>query len=100
MAEISLRPGEALRIESGSGLTLVLRPHGEGWEVKVVNPWWKRWLRAWHEERQARLLAELDERILRDIGLHAASENSLTARVEAYRQQDLRRITMSRLGLM
>lgn len=99
MTSVSLRPGQTLRIESNN-LSLLLRSNGAAWEIQFVNPWWKRWLRAWREERQARLLAELDERILRDIGLHAAAGDRLAARVEAYRQQELRRIAMGRLGLV
>ena len=89
-----------VRIESDGGPSLLLRAYGSGWEVQVINPWWKRWLQAWREDRQARLLAELDERILRDIGLGAASGNRLAARVHVVRQQELRRIAMGRLGLV
>lgn len=58
------------------------------------------WLQAWREEEQARLLARLDERLLRDIGLDAGSGDPLAARADAYGQQGARRIAMARLGLM
>ena len=51
--------------------------------------WWRRWVQAWREDRQALRLAELDERILKDIGLESC-----------YRQQELRRFMMSRQGLI
>jgi hypothetical protein len=100
MAEISLRPGDALRIEQGKGLSLLLRAHGDGWEVRVINPWWKRWLRAWRESAQARLLAELDRHILRDIGMDLGSGDPLAAHAHALRQQEQRRIAMAQLGLL
>ena len=74
MAAISLRVGEAVRIHGAGGLTLVFRPDGRPWEIEIVprrDPWWRRWMRAWRDDRQARLLAQLDERILEDIGLGA-----------------------------
>ena len=86
-----------------NGLLLIMRRDGASWEIQVVRrrePWWKRWLRAWREEEQARLLAQLDERTLRDIGLDAGSGNPLAARADAYRQQEAWRIAMARLGLM
>ena len=98
MAQISLRPGEALRIDGGGGPSLLLRFNADGWEVQFINPWWKRWLRAWREGEQVRLLA-LDEHILRDIGMDAGSSDPLAVRAHAYRQQELRRIAMARLGL-
>jgi hypothetical protein len=78
MAAFSLPAGEALRIRSGGGLALVFRPDGRVWEIEIVwrrDPWWQRWIRAWREDRQARLLAPLDPRILEDIGLGPESTN-------------------------
>lgn len=100
MTDISLRPGDALRIDGSNGLSLLLRSHGDGWEVRVINPWWKRWLRAWRDHWQVGLLAELDEHLLRDIGMHAGSVDPLARRAHAHRENELRRIAMSRLGLM
>jgi GNAT superfamily N-acetyltransferase len=56
-----------------------LRPDGRAWEIEIVwrrDPWWQRWIRAWREDRQARLLAQLDPRILEDIGLGPGSGGS------------------------
>ena len=39
MAQISLRPGEALRIDGGGGPSLLLRFNADGWEVQFINPW-------------------------------------------------------------
>jgi hypothetical protein len=70
---------------------LVLRCEGGNWEIRFRRePWWKRWLRAWRENRSALTLAELDERTLRDIGMDA----------EAFRRREQRRIDIARLGLM
>ena len=107
MTEISLLPGEALRVENPSGVLLlsVSAPAGfePRWEVRFDEPrasWWRRWLLAWREEREARSLAQLDERLLNDIGLGPCAGNSLAARIHAHRQHELRRVEMSRLGLM
>ncbi len=81
---------------------LVLRCDGGNWEIRVVtrrDAWWKRWLRAWREDREALRLAELDERTVKDIGLEQCA-GSFAARVHAYREQELRRLAMARLGLM
>ena len=103
MAEISLHAGESLRIQNGNGVSLLLRPEGASWEIEVLarrDPWWKRWLRAWREDEQAWLLARLDEHLLRDIGMGAASGNPLAARVHAYREDERRRSAMAQLGLI
>ena len=113
MADISLQPGDALRIESGSGLVLLVRRDGRAWEIQVVARrdyagrlgrallgGWRRWVEAWREEKDARRLAQLDERTLRDIGLDPGSGSPLAARAHAYRQQELRRIAMAQLGLI
>jgi uncharacterized protein YjiS (DUF1127 family) len=102
MAAISLRAGEALRIHSG-GLALVFRPDASAWEIEIVRPrarWWQRWIRAWHEDRQARMLAQLDERILHDIGMGPGSSNPVAARAHEFRHQEMRRIAMAQLGLL
>ena len=107
MTEILLRPGEALRVENPSGVLVlsVSTPAGvePRWEVRFDEPrasWWRRWLLAWREDREARSLAQLDERLLNDIGLGPGAGNSLAARIHAHRQHELRRVEMSRLGLM
>ena len=103
MAAISLPAGEALPIRSGGGLDLVFQPDGRAWEIELVprrDPWWRRWIRAWREDEQARLLAQLDERILEDIGLGAGSGNPVALRAHKYQQQEIRRIAMTKLGLL
>lgn len=94
-------------MEHGSGLVLTLRHDGAGWEIELVAPrkswlrrWWELWVGAWREEQQARALARLDKRLLRDIGLDAGCGEPLAARADAYRQQEARRIAMTLLGLM
>lgn len=82
---------------------LVLRRVGGNWEVRVVprrEPLWRRWLRAWRENQAAHQLAELDERTLKDIGLDPGGYSPLAARIQAYRDQEFRRMAMARLGLM
>jgi hypothetical protein len=56
IAAISLRAGDALRIQGG-GLALVFQSEGRAWEIEIVLPrerWWQRWIRAWREDRLAR----------------------------------------------
>jgi hypothetical protein len=81
MTDISLRRGEALRIQ-----------------IRFIEPWWTRLLRAWRERRQARLLAELDAHIQRDIGMDPDSGNPLAVRAQALRQREQRRIAMAQFG--
>jgi hypothetical protein len=109
VTDILLRPGDALRIEhdDGSVMTVLAPPGAELWEIRLGgrrDSWWKRWLRRWfrarREERDARQLALFDERLLNDIGLGPNAENPLATRAHNYRQQELRRISMARLGLM
>jgi uncharacterized protein YjiS (DUF1127 family) len=112
VTDILLRPGDVLRIEGddGSVLTVSVPPGAELWEIQVgarrsrivraLLGWWKHHTAAWHEERAARELAQLDERLLADIGLGPHAGNPLATRVHNYRQQELRRIEMGRLGLM
>ena len=100
MTDISLQPGEALRIDSRDGLLMLVRRGAGVWEVRLVNPWWKRWLRAWREASECQLLAQLDQRMLRDIGLDLGSGHPLAVRADALRQQELRRIAMAQLGLI
>ena len=103
--EILLRPGEALRIENedGSIMTVSAPPGAALWEIRVAargDPWWKCWMRAWREDRDARELALVDERLLTDIGLGPNAGNSFATRIHCYRQQELRRIAMSQQGLL
>jgi uncharacterized protein YjiS (DUF1127 family) len=107
MTELLLRPGEVLRVENPGGVLLlrVSTPAGAEpqWEVRFDAPrasWWNRWLLAWREEREARSLAQLDERLLNDIGLGPCAGNPLAVRIHAHRQHELRRLQMSRLGLI
>jgi uncharacterized protein YjiS (DUF1127 family) len=79
---------------------LVLQRDGGNWEVRFRREsWWSRWFRAWRKDRAALQLAELDERTLRDIGLDRHAGCAFAARVCAYREQELRRMAMARLGL-
>jgi uncharacterized protein YjiS (DUF1127 family) len=97
MSEILLRPGEALRIENDGGRVVI--------EIRLAARhgllgWWRRCVQAWREERAARELAQIDERLLNDNGLGPSAGNSLAARVHAYRQQESRRLVTAQLGLM
>jgi uncharacterized protein YjiS (DUF1127 family) len=103
MVAISVPVGEALRIQSGGGLALVFHPDGRAWEIEIVprrDPWWQRWIRAWHEDRQARILAQLDERTLEDVGMGPGSGNPVAARAREYRHQEMRRMAMAQLSLL
>jgi hypothetical protein len=105
MTEIPLRPGEMLRIENQDGRVLTLfAPPGAGpWEIRFGarrERWWKRWIRSWREDRQARRLALLDRRLLADIGLSQGAGTPLATRIRAYQQDELRRAIMVRHGLM
>lgn len=80
---------------------LLLRRDGGNWEIRFRRePWWRRWLRAWREDRAALQFAELDERTLKDIGLDRHAGCAFAARVCAYREQEFRRVAMAGLGLM
>jgi hypothetical protein len=58
----------------------------------------ERFARARREAAAARLLAELDPRILRDIGLDASSGHPLAGRAEAHRRQSELRAFGAHLG--
>ena len=59
----------------------------------------RRFAQARCEEALARRLAQLDARILRDIGLHADSGHPLAGRVDAYLRQQRLHEFAARLGL-
>jgi uncharacterized protein YjiS (DUF1127 family) len=87
----------------GQVIEILLRPGSI--EVRFARrrrplDWWRRWLRAWREGREAVKLSELDERILHDIGLGLGAGGSLAGRIHAHRQDEARRHAMARLGLM
>lgn len=97
MSEILLRPGEALRIENDGGRVII--------EVRLAARrgllgWWRRRVEAWREERDARQLAQLDARLLNDIGLGPSAGHLIAARIHAYRQQESRHQAMARVGLL
>jgi uncharacterized protein YjiS (DUF1127 family) len=87
--EIVLRPG-SIEIRFGARRRF----------AQTLVDWWRRRVSEWREDRDALRLAELDERTLKDIGLGHCAESPLASRVHAYRQQELRRVAMSQLGLM
>lgn len=84
MADISLRSGEALLVQS-SGLVLELRA-GAGWEVRVMRPGALARLAAWwRARRDTTSLDELDARTLKDIGLEALARRvAERGRLEAH----------------
>ena len=103
--DLSLQNGEALRIRGSLrrgysrsiGRTVLawgLRLHRMGAAVG------RRFVRARLEESQARALAELDARTLRDIGLEPYHGCSLADRIEAHRRKALIRQFSARLGPM
>jgi uncharacterized protein YjiS (DUF1127 family) len=55
-------------------------------------------MQARREEAQARLLARLDSRTLKDIGLEPQHGSSLAERVHAHRRRELLRTLAGRLG--
>jgi hypothetical protein len=120
MTEISLQAGEFLRIRTGRRLFLVMRSE-ESFEVRIVRhgigvrlmrgvcAWWlrmhrrgarvaRRSMRARRENAQARLLAALDARILKDIGLEPHHGSPLAARVHERRRREVLRTLAGRLG--
>jgi hypothetical protein len=120
MTEISLQAGEILRIRTGRRLFLVMRSE-ESFEVRIVRQgigvrfmravyaWWlsmhrrgarvgRRFVQAWREHAQARLLAQLDARILKDIGLEPHHGSPLAARVHEHRRREVLRTLAGRLG--
>lgn len=120
MTEVTLQPGERLRIRSGR--LLLVRRLGLAWEISIVKrgagarvaraalAWWlrthrrgaaiaRRFLEARRENAQARLLAQLDARTLKDIGLEAHHGSALAERIDARRRRELLRTFAGRLGL-
>ena len=77
---------------------LIAHLEGGNWEIRVVvrrDPWWKRWIKAWREDRESRQLALFDQRLLNDVGLGADSGHALATRIHYYREQELRRLQHS-----
>jgi uncharacterized protein YjiS (DUF1127 family) len=121
MTELSLQPGETLRIRTGRRLLVVMRSESSceirvvkrGMGVRIARALLASWLRmhrlgaaavrralrAWREAAQARLLARLDARTLRDIGMEPHHGNALAERVDRYRRRELVRTLTGRLGL-
>lgn len=120
MTEISLRESERLLIRTGRRTFLVMRSDSS-FEVRIVRrgmgvrlaralyAWWlrmhrrgasvaRRFAQARREEAQARLLAQLDSRILKDIGMEPHHGSALAERVHAHRRRELLRTLASRLG--
>jgi hypothetical protein len=120
MTELTLQSGETLRIRSGRRLFLVMRSDAS-FEVRIVRrgmgvrlmravyAWWlrmhrrgapvaRRFMQARREDAQARLLAQLDSRILKDIGLEPHHGSSLAARVHEHRRREVLRTLAGRLG--
>jgi Domain of unknown function (DUF1127) len=120
MTEISLQAGERLRIRTGRRLFLVMRTESSfevrilrrGMGVRLMRSVYARWLRlhrsgarvarrfmqARREDAQARLLAQLDSRTLKDIGMEPYHGSSLAERVHVHRRRELLRTLAGRLG--
>ena len=109
MTYISLLSGEGLRSENGRAAPIVQRGYARRFAHVVLAGWLRmhragvaigrRFAQARREETQARQLAQLDARILRDIGLDADSGHPLAGRVDAYRRQQRLHEFAARLGL-
>jgi hypothetical protein len=120
MSELTLQAGETLRIRTGRRLLIVMRS-GSSFEVRIVRrgmglrlmraayAGWlrmhrrgarvaRRFMEARREDAQARLLAQLDSRILKDIGLEPHHGSSLAERVHEHRRRELLRTLAGRLG--
>jgi hypothetical protein len=120
MTVISLQAGETLHIRTGHRLFVVMRSESS-FEVRIVRrsivvrfaralyAWWlrmhrsearvaRRFMQARREEAQARLLAQLDSRTLKDIGMEPHHGSALAERVHAHRRRELLRTLASRLG--
>lgn len=114
-----LQPGESVRIRT-RGLILELRP-GASCEIRIVRrspgtrfaravlAWWQRmhrrgtaaarsYLRTRRLDRDARLLAQLDARFLKDIGLEVHHGGALIERIDAHRRRELLRTLAASLG--
>jgi hypothetical protein len=120
MTELTLQAGETVRIRTGRRLFLVMRSDSS-FEVRIVRrsmgvrlmravyAGWlrmhrtgarvaRRFMRARREEAQARLLAQLDSRMLKDIGMEPHHGGALAERVHAHRRRELLRTLAGRLG--
>lgn len=120
MTVISLQAGETLHIRTGRRLFVVMRSESS-FEVRIVRrrigvrfaralyAWWlrmhrsgarvaRRFMQARREEAQARLLAQLDSRTLKDIGMEPHHGSALAERVHAHRRRELLRTLAGRLG--
>jgi hypothetical protein len=120
MTELTLQAGETLRIRTGRRLFLVMRSESS-FEVRIVRrgigvrlmrgayAWWlrmhrrgarvaRRYIQARREEAAARMLAQLDTRILKDIGMEPHHGSALAERVHAHRRREILRILAGRLG--
>jgi hypothetical protein len=120
MTELTLQAGETLRIKTGRRLLLVMRS-GSSFEVRVVKrgigvriaralyAWWlrmhrrgghitRRFVQARREAAAARMLAQLDTRILKDIGMEPHHGSALAERVHAHRRREILRILAGRLA--
>jgi hypothetical protein len=120
MTELTLQAGETLRIKTGRRLLLVMRS-GSSFEVRIVRrgigvrfaravyAWWlrmhrrggyiaRRFLQARREATAARMLAQLDPRILKDIGMEPHHGSALAERVHEHRRREVLRTLAGRLG--
>jgi hypothetical protein len=120
MTAISLQPGEAVHIRTGRRLFVVMRSESSC-EIRIVKrgigariartayAWWlrihrrgasvaRRFAQARREEAAARLLAQLDSRMLKDIGMEPHHGSALAERVHAHRRRELLRSLAGRLG--
>jgi hypothetical protein len=120
MTEILLQAGEAVRIRTGRRLFVVMRSKSS-FEVRIVRrsigvrfaralyACWlrmhrsgargaRRFMQSRREEAQARLLAQLDSRTLKDIGMQPHHGSALAERVHEHRRRELLRILAGRLG--
>jgi len=67
--------------------------------ISLYKTAWRRFVQARRETGQARLLAELDVRSLKDIGLEPSRGSSLAERVHAKQRGELSRTLAARLAL-
>jgi hypothetical protein len=120
MTELTLQAGETLRIRTGRRLFLVMRSDSS-FELRImrrsmgvrfmraVYAWWlrlhrrgarvaRRFMQVRREEAQARLLARLDSRTLKDIGMEPHHGGALAERVHEHRRRELLRTLAGRVG--
>ena len=120
MTELTLQAGETLRIRTGRRLLLVMRSESSfevrivkrGIGVRIARALYAGWLRmhrsgarvarravqARREQAAARMLAQLDARILKDIGMEPHHGSALAERVHEHRRRELLRTLAGRLG--